>query len=122
MHLLGKQDCRAITINNKQDENIKTHYKRDRDITWFTQYGLHPQRNRRSFIIIPSNKMMGYNLQQTHYTSSSLSHNHKDYFYNATIQYTVILQCLPFIKGIPWENNKIISHDTIMKSLNFLLN
>ena len=36
--------------------------------------------------------------------SQSLSHNHIYCFYNAAIQYTIILQCLPFIKGIPWEN------------------
>ena len=26
-------------------------------------------------------------------------------FYNVTIQYTTILQCFPFIRELPWENN-----------------
>ena len=36
--------------------------------------------------------------------SQYLSHNHRDLFYNATIQYTTILQIIPFIKGISWKN------------------
>ena len=34
----------------------------------------------------------------------SLSHNHKDCFYNATIQCIVVLQCFPFIGELPWKN------------------
>ena len=41
---------------------------------WFTQDGLRPHINCQSFIIIPSEKMIGYNLQQPRCTSSSLSH------------------------------------------------
>ena len=119
-----KHDHKEITINNKQDENIKSHYNKDTDITWFTQDGLHPHKNFQSFIIIPSNKMKGYNLHQPCCTSSSqsLSHNHIDQFYNATIQYTVVLQCLPFIKGIPWEkprasqNHGPVNHPLLTKS------
>ena len=36
--------------------------------------------------------------------SQSLSHNYRIDFHNATIHYTVVLQFLPFIEGIPWEN------------------
>ena len=36
--------------------------------------------------------------------SQSLSHNHRDCFYNATIQYTFVLQCFPFTEELPWEN------------------
>ena len=53
-HVVGvvrKQDHRAITINNKQDANIKTHYKRDTNITWFIQDGLCPHRNFQSFVL-----------------------------------------------------------------------
>ena len=73
--MLEKQDRKAITINNEQDANIKTHYKRDIDISWFTQDGLRPHRNCQPFIIISSSKMKGYNLQQPRCTSSSLSHS-----------------------------------------------
>ena len=73
--MLEKQDRRAITIKNKKDENIKTHYKRDTYITWFTQDGLRPHKNCQSFIVIPSNKMKVYNLHQIHCISSSLSHS-----------------------------------------------
>ena len=41
-NVLEKKDRRAITINTKQDANIKIHYKKDTDITWYTQDGLHP--------------------------------------------------------------------------------
>ena len=44
-NLLGRQDPTTITINNKQDADIKTHYRRDIDITWFTQYGIRPHIN-----------------------------------------------------------------------------
>ena len=54
---------------------MQMHYKRDTDITWFTQDGIFPHRNCYYFIIIPSNKMKGYNLQQPHCTSSSHSHS-----------------------------------------------
>ena len=37
--------------------------------------------------------------------SQFLSHNHRDQFYNGTIQYTFALQFLAYIKGIPWENS-----------------
>ena len=43
--MLEKQDHRAITINKLQILNTKTHYKRDTNITWFTQDGLRPHRN-----------------------------------------------------------------------------
>ena len=43
--LLEKQDHKAVTISNKPYANIKTHYKRDIDIMWFTQYGIHPHIN-----------------------------------------------------------------------------
>ena len=59
MSFIETQDRREITINNKKYVNLKTHYKRYIDIMWFTQDGLHPQRNCQSFIIIPSNKMKG---------------------------------------------------------------
>ena len=52
--------------------------------------------------------MKGYNLQQPCCTSSSHSHSLSptvtDIFYNATIQYTVILQCFPLIGELKWEN------------------
>ena len=43
--MLEKQGRRAITINNKQDENIKIHYKRDTYIMYFSQDRLHPHIN-----------------------------------------------------------------------------
>ena len=103
-NLLEKYDRRTITINNKWDANIKTHYKKDTYITWFTQDGLRPHINCQSFIIIPSNKMKGYNLQQPRCTFSSHSHIITEIVYNATIQYTTILQWFPFIGELPWEN------------------
>ena len=33
----------------------------------------------------------------------SLTQSHRS-FYNATIQYTTILQCFPFIEKLPWYN------------------
>ena len=45
LSIVRKQDRIATTINNKQDANIKTDYKRDIDITWFTQNGLRPHMN-----------------------------------------------------------------------------
>ena len=89
--------------------------------------GLRPQKNCKSFYInILSNKMKGYNLQQARYNSSSLSHSlshiHKDHFYSAIIQSTTVLQCLPFIKGIPWkntmttENHGPVNHTLLTKS------
>ena len=56
-----KKNRTIIPKKNKQDVNIKTHYKRDTNIASFTQYGLRPHKNFQSFIIIPSNKMEGYN-------------------------------------------------------------
>ena len=53
---------------------MKSHYKRDTDIMWFTQHGLCPHRNCKSFIIILSSKMKGQNLQKTRCILSSLSH------------------------------------------------
>ena len=114
--LLEKQDRKAIKINNKQDANIKTNYKRDTDITWFTQYGIHQHRNWKSFIIIPSNKIKGYNLQQPRCTSSSpshgLSHTIIEIFFTMiqyiTIQYATHLYYNSFhLQGnyhgkIPW--------------------
>ena len=73
--ILEKHDRRAIPINNKQDENIKTHYKRDTFIMWFNQDGIRTHKNLYSFIIIHSNKMKGSSLQQPRCSSSSLSHN-----------------------------------------------
>ena len=108
--MLEKQDHIEITINNKQNENIKTNYSRDTSITWFTQDGICPHINFQSFIIISLSKIKGYNLQQPCYTSSSLSHILSHTItkivlqcYN-TIQYTTILQCFPFIGELPWEN------------------
>ena len=54
---------------------------------WFTQDGIRPHRNFQSFIIITSIKVKGYNLQQPHYTSSSLSHS-----LSHTIK-EIVLQC-----------------------------
>ena len=107
--MLEKQDHRAITINNQQDANIITHYKRTTYITWFTQDGIRPHRNFQSFYYytFQQNEGIQPTINPLHFLftpSQSLSHNHRDHFYNATIQYTTLLQCLPFIKGIPWEN------------------
>ena len=67
-----------------------------------------------------SRKMKGYNLQQPHCTSSSLSHSLSltitYHFYNAIIQYTTILQWIPFINGIPWENTMGFSKPWVYKS------
>ena len=35
--------------------------------------------------------------------SQPLTQSHR-LFYNATIQYTTVLQCFPFIRELPWEN------------------
>ena len=51
--------------------------------------------------------MKGCNLQHAalplHSLTVSLTQSQR-LFYNATIQYTIVLQCLIFIKGMPWEN------------------
>ena len=44
-----KQDRRAITINNKQNANIKHIIREKPNITWFTQDGLCPHKNCQSF-------------------------------------------------------------------------
>ena len=53
--------------------------------------------------------MKGYNLQHTSCTSSSLSHNLSHTiieisFHNYTIKYKIVLQFLPLIGELPWEN------------------
>ena len=77
------------------------------------QDGIRPHRNCQSFIIIQSIiiqsiKMKGFNMQKPRCTSSSLSHNLSHAItkivYNATIQYTTILQWFHFTQKSPWEN------------------
>ena len=54
---------------------------------WFTQHGLCPHRNFYSFVIIPSNKKKGYNLQQPRHTSSSVSHSLSHIITKIVLQY-----------------------------------
>ena len=100
--MLEKTDHKEITI--KKDATWFTHYKRDIDITWFTQDGLRPHRNWQSFIFKPSNKMKGYNLQQINCTYSSLSHNLSHTIIEIILQcYNTIHNCntiLSFYRGI----------------------
>ena len=64
--------------------------------------------------------MKGYNLKQPrciplHSLTVSLTQSYR-LFYNATIQYTIVLQFLPFIKGMPWENTMAFPKPLARKS------
>ena len=59
------------------------------------------------YYIVQQNQGIQLEATQLHFLftlSQSISHNHKDRFYNVTIQYIDILQCFTFIKGVPWES------------------
>ena len=92
-----------------QIQNTLRHYKRDINIMWFNQYGLRLHRNFQSFYYytVQQNEGLQPATHPLHFLftlSQSLSHNHKDQFYNATIQYIAVLQCY----------NTIHSHITML--------
>ena len=75
---------------------------------WFTQDRLHPHIISSPLLLYHSSKWRDTNCNNPatlplHSLTVSLTQSHR-LFFNATIQYTTILQSFPFVGELPWED------------------
>ena len=105
------RQTRSYKNNNKQDANMKhintlqeRHQYNVVHLRWDTSTHKFPVLY---YYIVHKNEGRQPTTHRLHFLftfSQFLSHNHIDHFYNATIQYTTLLEFLSFIEGLPWEN------------------